>query len=135
MHVLSHITIQANTDEVLDTLKKNREQHATIVEEARAGYLDKAQKALEKRMGQLREGKLVQLHFSLQVPTDHSKTYDTAIRALELHKASGAETIELTGDQVRNLIEDDWDWTDRFLLSNAGYSATSAVLAQSKGLM
>jgi len=32
-------------------------------------------------------------------------------------------------------VEDEWDWSNHWLLSNAAYSGTTAELARGKGLM
>jgi len=140
-------TITANVDEVLDALRTNLAEHKEIVEEARVGYLDQAEKALAKRMTQLREGKLVALQFSLQPPQDHSREFQTVIKMLELHKnahdrnISSAQvhkpnaTIELKAADVQRFVLNDWSWMDSFLLSNSGYSGKSRTLAASKGLV
>ena len=119
MHVLSSMTIVAKKSDVLATLKSNRARHSEIVKEARSGYMDKAQAALSAKLDQLRSGKLAALSFSLRVPADYTKVYDTAIRMLELHQN---DTIELDAAQVRNLMQDEWDWTDQFYGTNMVYS-------------
>jgi hypothetical protein len=130
MHVLNDMEIEANTAETLATLKKNREDHAGIVEEAREGYMKKAEEVLQKRLGQLREGKLVDLLFRVSPPQDHTKVYDTAIRMLELHKK---DTIVLNADQVRNLEMDEWGWSESFYMSNSAYSETAMATGKAKG--
>jgi len=119
MSAMYGMRIVASRDEVLATLRKNREGHAQIVAEAREGYVAKAQEALTRRLGQLREGKIVDLSFSLKPPKDHTDEYDTAIAMMELHQD---ETIALTSEQVRSLIQDKWDWTQDFLVGSAHYS-------------
>ena len=119
MHVLSSMTIVAKKTEVLSTLRSNRAKHSEIVKEAREGYMEKAQAALKEKLEHLRSGKLAALSFSLRVPLDYTKVYDTAIRMLELHQN---DTIELDAAQVRNLMQDEWDWTDSFYGTNMVYS-------------
>lgn len=119
MHALRDMKIEANKIELLDKLRANRKEHAAIVAEAREGYVKKARAALEKRLGQLSEGQIVSLSFRLDVPQDHTKVYDTAIRMLELHQD---DTVRLTASQVRNLEMDEWDWTDSFLGTASAYS-------------
>jgi hypothetical protein len=119
MHTLNGMNVTAKRDEVLEALRKNREEHAAIVKEAREGYVEKARAQVEKRLGQLREGKVVSLSFKLSPPQDHTKTYDTAIRMLELHTS---DTVELTAEQVRCLVQDQWDWMDQFLVGTSAYS-------------
>lgn len=125
MHVLSSMTIRAKKSQVLDTLRSNREKHSAIVKEARSGYMEKAEAALKAKLDQLRSGKLAALSFSLRVPLDYTKVYDTAIRMLELHTE---DTIELDAAQVRNLMQDEWDWTDQFYGTNMVYSKTASEI-------
>ncbi len=122
MYILSGMSITANKEQVLETLRKNREIHKKMVVEARTGYVEKARVALEKKLNAIREGKIVALSFTLKPPLDYSAVYDTAIRMLELH--TGSE-VQLDAGQVHNLMEDNWDWTRDFLVSNSAYSATA----------
>jgi hypothetical protein len=57
------------------------------------------------------------------VPVDQTKVYDTAIEMMRLHQE---ETVELDAGQVRNLMLDEWDWTDQFYGTNAVYSNSAA---------
>ena len=122
MYGLSSIQITADKNAVLEILRKNREQHAKIVAEARAGYCQKASAELDKRMKRLAEGKITSLVFSLKMPVDQTSVYDTAIKMLEMHTQN---SIQLSGGEVRNLIEDKWDWTREFYISNSAYSGTA----------
>jgi len=129
MHILNEMRIKAKKDEVLTALRKNRETHKKIVVEARKGYMDKARKALKERLDQLESGKIVSLVFRLSPPQERTNVYDTAIRMLEL---SVDPEIELTSTQVQCLIQDDWDWKQSFLGSNAMYSGTAQAEYASK---
>lgn len=122
MHALSGMNIRAKKDEILSRLRTNRETHATIVAEARKGYVDLAREALRQRLDQLESGKIVALTFSLDPPQDHSDVYDTAIQMLEL---ATDDVIEMDSAQVRTLVMDKWDWSQRFLAVNAQYSSTA----------
>ena len=122
MYILSGMSITAEKQSVLETLRKNRDSHKTMVIEARTGYVEKARAALEKKLAAVKEGKIVALSFTLKPPLDYSAVYDTAIKMLEMH--SGA-SITLDATLVHNLIEDNWDWTREFLVSNSAYSASA----------
>lgn len=121
----SEMVVEVSKSDALVTLRKNREQHLKIVKEARDGYLKQAQAAIEKRLGQLREGKIVVLHFGLSVPEDHTQEYDTAIRMLELHQR---ETVSMSATQVQTLMMDQWSWQHRFLMTNSSYSQTASAM-------
>ena len=114
--------ITARVTDVLKALHANRKTHSTIVAEARAGYLKKAEEALAKRMLELKSGKIVALHFSLMVPEDNTAVYDTAIEMLKRHTG---KTVELEDTQVRALLMDQWDWKRQFLATNSHYSGTA----------
>jgi hypothetical protein len=122
MQVLRGITVTAETSKILHILRANRELHGQIVKEAREGYMEKAKKALEHRLAQLKEGKLKSLQFSLHPPQDYTNVYDSAIQMLLMHVP---ETIELDANVSRCLIENQWDWSQSFLVGNARYSKTA----------
>jgi hypothetical protein len=117
---------------LLEKLKANREQHGTCYREALDGYLAMAQKKLRAAMKKLKNGEAIVLQFNLHVPEDHTRDYDTVIAMLEAHTES---TLTLNSNEFRMFVEDEWDWSDHWLLSNAAYSGTSADLARRKGLM
>jgi len=125
-----NLKVTVKKDALLAKLEENRAQHAQIVAEARTGYVEKAKKALAEKMELLAKGRVVALHFTLRVPEDHTKEYDTAIGML---KMSTDDVLVLTQAEYRMYVEDKWDWDASFLLSNAIYSPTSAGLARTKG--
>lgn len=123
MRTLDEMEITAKRVDVLAKLRVNRELHAKVVIEARAGYLRRAQAALEERLAKTKEGKLVSLGFRLQLPQDYTSVYDTAITMMELHTG---DEIKLSAGQVRSLMRDEWDWSHTFYSTNAEYSGTAA---------
>jgi hypothetical protein len=126
MHNISDIKVTVDKELLLKLLVANRDKHKQIVEEARAGYLDKAQKALNERMDQLRKGKIMGLGFALQLPEDYTREYETVITALRMHTGS---TVDLDAGSVRTFVEDNWGWKNRFIHANSVYSATAKEMA------
>jgi hypothetical protein len=124
MHELSGMNVTVKKDTLLATLQENRERHKKIVAEAREGYLKKAEAALRSRLDKIKSGKIDALVFGLSVPVDQTKVYDTAIRLLEVDIN---DEMELTPSQVRNLVMDEWDWTEHFAMTNSAYSDTAAA--------
>lgn len=114
-----NIKTTVDREKVLAILKTNREEHAEIVAEAREGYVEQARKALEKRLGQIKEGKVVNLTFSLNPPQDHTEDYDTVIKMLEMHVE---KTVTLDSQQFRQYVEDNWNWKSGFIVGSARYS-------------
>ena len=123
--------VTVRVQDLIAKLNHNRDQHARIVIEARAGYLAKARKKLEERLEQLAAGKIVSLQFGLSLPADHTAEYDTALGMLNMATDT---TIKLAASDYRQLVEDEWSWSESFVYSNVAYSATCASLAQSRGI-
>ena len=123
--------VQCASAQVLERLRVNRENHAKLVAEARAGYVEKARTGLEQKLGQLREGKVVRLTIGLNPPLDYTEVYDTAIHMLEHHKG---DTITLNADEYRHLMDDIWDWSQQWIDQNVSYSASTRAYGASKGI-
>ena len=131
MNILHNMkNIEAEKAEVLAILRQNLEKHIVIVRESREGYMRAAKEALQKRLMDFNEGKMVGLAFKLRVPEDHSKVYQTAIRMLELEQRT---IIELDSSQVRCLCMDEWDWTASFYASNKFISPSAMAEAEQRG--
>ena len=118
---MNTIQIRPNVKRVdlIETLKKNLAEHADIVQEAREGYVKKAKIALEKRLEEIRQGKVVALSFTLSPPLDYSEVYKSAIDMLTWHTA---EMVELSPQNFNQLVRNQWDWNDNFLTANSFYS-------------
>lgn len=117
------MTTTIKTQDLLRTLKLNKERHKAIVDEARAGYLKKAKEAIKERMSQLDSGKIVSLSFNLTPPQDHTEDYEVAI---EMFTAHTEDTVTLSTQQFRELYLDKWNWKRQFLVGNAMYSKTAS---------
>lgn len=128
------MTTKVDRFKLLETLRANRAKHAKIVAEAREGYILKAREALERRLAQLATGQLASLSFSLVPPMDYTETYDNSIAMLEWNVQ---DEVELEADEFRQLVRDEWDWTDMFLTNNSRYShsATSWLNEKTGGAL
>lgn len=116
--------VECDKAAVLDKVRTNREGHAKIVAEARVGFVEKAREVLTEQLDRLKKGKLKELSVHLAPPADHTREYDTVIRMLEMHTES---TITLGASEVQMFIEDNWDWSDQFIMANSAYSGTAAA--------
>jgi hypothetical protein len=124
------MNVNCKKDQILERLRANLESHSKLVKEAREGYVKKASEELEKRLAQVKEGKISGLTFSLTAPKDYSSVYRTTIGMLEAHTG---EDITLSATEYRQLIEDDWDWIHDFLVSNSLYSTGTRQYGAEKG--
>jgi hypothetical protein len=117
------MTTKVSREKLLSTLKENRAEHGKIVAEARRGYVEQARAALERRLKQLQEGEIASLQFSLAPPADFTEVYDNSIAMLEWNTE---DLVELEADEFRQLVRDEWDWSENFYHSNSRYSSTAA---------
>jgi hypothetical protein len=105
--------------EILKALKKNRDEHLSIVKEAQTGYRTELKKLLLSKLTDLEGGKPVDPNIRMTVPESHVDDYDRAIMMLEMSKDT-----ELTLDQseFQCYVRDKWQWERNFLMSNSNYS-------------
>ncbi len=125
------ITTLCKVSTILEKLKANYEDHKIIVAEAKKGFVEKMQTALEENLKALEEGTLDRLSLTLLPPPDHSDVYRTAIAMLEMTQET---EIELEAYEFRNLVMDEWNWMSGFLATNANYSAYAIEVAATKGI-
>ena len=135
-------TFTVLVDELLEHLKKNREEHMAIVEEAQAKFREKAIKELDEMLADAHAGKTIRLNAGLQIPTQHVDAYDNAILTLEMTKrAHDAEQkalarnasrdnpvtdseamVEVTSGEIERFVRNKWGWSRDFNCSNASYT-------------
>lgn len=116
--------VKVKKSELLEILKKNRDEHREIFLEALDGYHKAALKALQDRVDEAKQNKRISLHFVLVEPQDQTKQYDRIIRMLAM---SVDDEVQLTQKEFANYVMDDWSWMDQFLTSNLGYSAKAVT--------
>ena len=115
---------------LLKILKENRTKHKKVYDEAVKGYAASCEARLREEIARLKKrSKPAAISISMPAPVDHTKDYDRLITMFQL----ASETkFELNEQQVANFIMDEWDWTDRFLMSNAPYSETATLMMQAR---
>lgn len=125
-------TVVKRTD-LLERLQTNLKQHKKMHEEAVAGYCKEAAEHLEKILAELRKGNpvTVRLPGGCERPLAHCEAYERAIKMVE---ATTADTITLDENDFMTLMEDSWDWTHHWCVSNAKFSSTTADYARRKRL-
>tara|TARA_Y100000034_G_C6879619_1_gene402807 strand:+ start:22 stop:486 length:465 start_codon:yes stop_codon:yes gene_type:complete len=139
-------TVEVNREKLLETLRENKDKHIREYGEAVRGYKTLAQEKLAALLCvafrcladnfDLIKTKIERLNpedesirdtvtllnamtFSLEVPKDHSKSYEIAIQMAEWEVN---ETIELTQSQFQCFVLDDWEWTVKFKHLNTVYT-------------
>jgi len=117
-------------DKLLDIVRKNREQHITMRDEALAGFCAKTAEKLEGEAQKLRDGKAIRVDIRAWPPANHVADYDRVIRMLELTTDT---VIELNEHDFATLVNDDWDWARDWFHANNSMSKTCAAWGKSKG--
>ena len=112
------ITIQVDPDRLMLALEQNRSTHQATYEKAVAGFIKVTTKQFEGYLKRLAKGELLERAFIPPPPEDHTKDYDDAI---EMMRWAKDDTIELTQQQFRQYVMDDWGWKDSWVTSNTAY--------------
>jgi predicted phage-related endonuclease len=113
-------TITVKKDELLDTLRTNRQRHGDKVAQARAKYREKIIEELDRRLAEAKSGRDIDPGFlhRLPIPRDYSQEYDRAVEQLEWEVG---ETVELDPDDFNRYVRDEWEWHNQFVGSTQVY--------------
>jgi hypothetical protein len=115
-------TYKVNISELVDTLKKNREEHVEIVEEAQAEFRKLATAKIEQMLEDARSGKGIQTSLGLKVPSIHTDAFDNAIGLMEMTMRANETVIEIDAGEYERFVRNNWEWTSEFVASNRRYS-------------
>lgn len=119
--------VRVKREELLKIVETNRETHREIFIEAQKGFREEVIKQLDARLKDARDGKRINLLFTLPAPIDQTKDYDLAIQML---KMSVDDIVELDSMAFAQLVNDDWHWKQSFMAVNSTYSATARAAQQ-----
>jgi hypothetical protein len=110
--------VKVKKEQLLEKLTVNRESHKANFIKAQKGFRQEVIEQLDKALQDARLGRNINTSFRLPAPKDQTEDYDTAIEMLNW--AVGNE-VELTQQEFRQYIFDDWSWSQNWLLSNTSY--------------
>jgi hypothetical protein len=127
-------TIIMQKAQLTGILTENRNKHRKVFLEALSGYRRQAIAELEKSLEEARKGKRIRRTITLVEPQDMTKAYDTTLAMLAHHQEN---TIEITREEYRNYVLDEWQWSSQWSASNRAYtsSASSEEYWKGKGYM
>ncbi len=114
-------TIKVNKQELLAILKKNRDNHHAVFEEAFEGYRKESIRIHEENLKTLKGNKRVIVAFYETAPQDHTADYNVVIRMLEMDVGN---TVDLNQQQFTNYVDDNWNWKQQWTISNSKYAAS-----------
>lgn len=103
--------------DLITAIEKNLAAHTKEVEEATAGYRREVVRALEKEAEVVKAGGDFK-GINLDKPENHIKDYELILRMLRL---SIQDTIEITSQQFRWYVMDEWPWKSAFAITSTRY--------------
>jgi hypothetical protein len=115
-------TYKVRIADLLGYLKKNRDEHLAIVEEAQTKFRELAINKLDSMLKDAKSGKNIRTTIGLKVPSIHTDAFDNAIGLMQMTQKAGEEIIEITADEYERFVRNRWEWTNEFLSSNRAYS-------------
>lgn len=114
-------TVKVLKTKLAEILKANRADHRDIFLKAQEGYREAVIQLLDEELKSARTGKDVQIvrFISIVQPEDHTKDYDRVLAMLDV---SVDETIEITAEEFRNFVQDEWQWSRSWVASASNYT-------------
>jgi hypothetical protein len=105
---------------VLETLKKNLEQHQKDYDEAIIGWVEQAKSTLQKILAKLDSDKPYDtvIEVRLPKPVSYAKEYQKAIKMVEYEIR---DEIEISSHDFDKFFLDEWDWKNSFLSNTSLY--------------
>ncbi len=113
-------TVKIRKSELEAKLTNNRAGHRALYEKAFAGYRDDMVKKLNEALDLINSGTRVSLRYNEEMPEDHTCDYDTVLNMLSM---STDEVVEITYQEFRQYVEDNWNWRESWTASNSKYYA------------
>lgn len=116
--------VTVNKQELKEILIKNRTEHRDIFTAALARYREELAKVLEEQLALLKDNKPANTKkiTALTEPKDFTKEYDRAIKMLDMETAPH---VVLDYNDFRRLVQDEWDWSHAWAVSNSRYTSSS----------
>lgn len=123
---MNTLSVTVPKSELLDCLKRNRKEHAEDTALAREGFRMELQQELEEKLETLKAGGSVNLQIQCRKPDTHLDDYDDVIGMLEMATDT---TVELSHEQYKCWVRDQWDWRDQWVASNTAYITAASLPA------
>lgn len=104
---------------LIAAIKKNREKHQKIVEEAQKKYRELVIKKLDEMLAIARKGGKIIQSVNLPMPISRLKEYDNIIELLEM---TDTPSVEITEEEFAKYVKDQWSWSMTFNSTNKIYT-------------
>lgn len=103
---------------VLEALHKNMEEHKRTFQKAMEVYRQKAIEAFEAKIDALKNGRWISHTLNLPIPEEHTNDFQRVINMLQ---RDINDTVELTENDYRVYIDNEWNWQRAFLSNTTAY--------------
>ena len=117
------LTLKVPAEKLLKKLKENRQMHEENYQKALVEFKEKAITALKRRACLLEGDRAVLIpkifQFDLPIPVNYVSAYDEVVEKLEF---SEQKEVEVSGEQYRAWVNDEWDWSHSFASSTMWYN-------------
>lgn len=115
-------SVKVKRSDLIKTVMENRTTHAAEYKAAVGTYLEKATEELTKMLRDARDGK-VKRHLEIPQPETHVEDYDRVIAMLNM---SVDDVIELSDQEFRTYVLDEWVWASSFARNTKSYAGTAS---------
>lgn len=112
--------VTVNKEKLIQIVQSNRVLHRSQYEKAFEGYRKECMEVLEANLKSLQHSRCHIVVFREQAPEDHTEDYDRVIAML---KMSVDENVQLTSEEFSQYVQDNWQWKDRWSMSNFKYTS------------
>lgn len=117
------MNVTVKKTELVEKIKKAKDEHVKQYEEALRGWIDQMQDAAKRVIDRSEKGLLrafpKEFHNLMQMPSLHIDDFDQALKMLEM---SVDDEIMLEPDDFNQLVLGNWAWKERWVATNAMYS-------------
>lgn len=111
-------TVTVTKKDFLTRVRENRNNHRAVFEEALNGYHQRLTLELERRIRDLKRGRVINQYIGLPEPEDHTDDYDRVITMADM---SINDTVDLNESEFAMYVMDQWEWKHSFAESTEGY--------------
>lgn len=115
-------TITVNKNDLLHTLRENRDAHRDTFLTAQDAYRTAVIAELDRMLHEAKAGMPIKRAITLPVPEDHTEDFDTAIQMLEWDTG---DVVELTHREFQQYVQNKWGWLASFAANTQSYLAQS----------
>lgn len=114
-------TVKVLKTDVIEALRRNRDEHQATYTEANTTYRQKVVNALRDRADEIDAGGEIKTYFELPKPEDHTDDYDEALETLKWEQREELDLPRHT--EFAQWVLNKWPWEHSFAANTTSYTA------------